>query len=293
MGLLRHRRTRRVFELHPDTLIGRSRRCQLLLDDQSASHVHASIRWVDGAWRVQDRNSTNGTWLDGVCLNGGETRRLEVGSGLRFGAAIGEEWALVNAASPPPMLRPLPDGAPLLLVENQPLVLPPNRAATVCWGMGAAILFVRGREPQALRDGQEFSVGGVTYAAFLPIVFSTATFGRVLSHTELLIRSEANLELTLYGKTHRLDWRAPYVVLQALAEERLKDRASGSSEADEGWLDRQMLAQQLGRADLNQDIRRIRKQFQSLALFESARDIIETQRDQSKIRLGIARVRVE
>jgi len=292
MGRLRHQQTRRVFSLDPDTLIGRSRRCQLLVEHESASHVHASIRWLGGMWHVQDRNSTNGTWLDGVCLSGGESQRLHVGSTLRFGAKHSEEWLFIDSTAPPPMIKQLPDGAPLFLLENKPIILSTKTNAMVCWSPGGAVLLERGHAPEFLHDGQEFAVDGVHYTAFLPVGPSTATFERVLSQTELVVRSEAGLELTVHGKTHRLNWRAPYVVLQALAEERLKDRESGSSEADEGWLDRQTLSLQLRRADLNQDIRRIRKQFHELELFESADDIIETLRDQSKIRLGIYRVKV-
>jgi hypothetical protein len=82
-------------------------------------------------------------------------------------------------------------------------------------------------------------------------------------------------------------------VLQALALERLSDRGQGRNAADEGWVDRETLSRRLRRPELNQDIRRIREDFRKLQLFEAAEDVIETLREQGKIRLGIPRVRVE
>src|SRR3954467_12527783 len=102
MGSLRHLGTEAVAELEPDTLVGRSTRCELRLAHDSVSHVHATLRWVGDAWYVQDRNSTNGTWVDGYCLTASERRRLAVGNVLRFGAKGAEEWGLIDGSAPPP-----------------------------------------------------------------------------------------------------------------------------------------------------------------------------------------------
>jgi hypothetical protein len=116
---------------------------------------------------------------------------------------------------------------------------------------------------------------------------------RALSQTELLVLADTSLELHVQGRTHRLAARAPYIVVRELARERLKDRAHGVAPADEGWLDRQLLDVRLRRPDLNQDIARIRADFRKLQLFQAAQEVIETHREQGKVRLGIARVRLE
>jgi hypothetical protein len=100
------------------------------------------------------------------------------------------------------------------------------------------------------------------------------------------------LELSVRGQTHRLPARVPYLVLQALARERLQDLERGTAEADAGWVDRELLSRKLRRAELNQDIRRIRDDFRKLQLFEAAEDVIETNREQGKIRIGISRLRL-
>lgn len=230
MGRLQNQATGREFELHPDTLVGRSPACHLQLAHESVSQVHASIRFLQGTWQLQDRNSTNGTWLDGVCLSRGKTHALAEGHTIRFGAKRHEEWRLVDATAPR-------------------------------WAS----------EP----------------------VHLTAAYERVLSNVELSIRSDLSLEIKVSGEVHRLPARVPYIVLQALGRERLLDRSRGRAEADEGWVDREMLSRQLRRPELNQDIRRIREDFRKLQLFEAAEDVIETHRELGKVRLGIPRVHVE
>jgi hypothetical protein len=223
MAVLRRPLGGKDFQLLADTLVGRSSRCDLVLEHDSVSQTHASIRFLGNAWLVEDRNSKNGTWLNGVCLAKSHGVRLEVGAVLRFGAKGVEEWVLLDAA--PPVLT--------------------NASA------------------------------------------STARLERYVTQARLLIHENLNLELTAGPLTHKLKGRVPYLVLQALAQERLGDRGRGCSPEDEGWLDRRLLAIRLRDRDVNQDIHRIRQDFQRLALFEDADAIVEDQREQGKIRLGV------
>ena len=47
-------------------LIGRGPACELRIADTGASRRHAALELVDGAMRISDLGSTNGTWLDSV-----------------------------------------------------------------------------------------------------------------------------------------------------------------------------------------------------------------------------------
>jgi pSer/pThr/pTyr-binding forkhead associated (FHA) protein len=51
------------WELDPEQTytIGRSRRCNLRLEDRTASGTHADIRAEDSVWRVTDLDSSHGT----------------------------------------------------------------------------------------------------------------------------------------------------------------------------------------------------------------------------------------
>lgn len=46
-------------------LLGRSQLCDVVLDDPTVSSEHAAIRWENGYWEIQDRQSTNGVKLNG------------------------------------------------------------------------------------------------------------------------------------------------------------------------------------------------------------------------------------
>lgn len=229
MAILSRRGTEQRFELKADTLIGRSRHCDLILGHDSASQTHASIRFIGGAWHVEDRNSKNGTWVDGECLSKEALRRLAGGCVLRFGAKGFEEWELSDESPP----------------ASQPLGL------------------------------------------------TTVPIGRHLDQADLWVHSNLNVVLSAGGTRLTLKARVPYVLLRVLAEERLRDRSAGLAPEEEGWLDRRLLLERLHHRDVNQDIHRIRQDFQRLELFDDANRIVEDHREQSKVRLGVYRVHVD
>lgn len=228
MAVLRRLGDSREFQLLADTLVGRSRRCDLILAHASVSQMHASIRFVEDRWVLEDRNSKNGTWVDAEALSRSHGFSIEAGQVLRFGARGVEEWCLVDAS--PPL---------------------------------------------------DIASGS-----------STTRVERRIGESRLLIHDDLKLELTSGLVTHRLKSRVPYQLIQALGRERLDDRGRGRSPDEEGWLDRRILAERLKHRDINQDIHRIREDFQRLALFEDADAIVEDQREQGKVRLGIYDVSV-
>lgn len=63
-------------------VIGRSRECDLVLDDPNVSRRHAELRREDGGWAVVDLGSTNGIKLNGKRSRGG---RLNPGDEITLG----------------------------------------------------------------------------------------------------------------------------------------------------------------------------------------------------------------
>ena len=63
-------------------VIGRSRECDLVLDDPNVSRRHAELRREDGGWAVRDLGSTNGIKLNGRRSRGG---RLSPGDEITLG----------------------------------------------------------------------------------------------------------------------------------------------------------------------------------------------------------------
>ncbi len=64
-------------------LIGRGTECSILLSDALCSRVHAVLEHRDGLWQIRDKNSRNGTFLDGQRIDEAE---LVDGALLRVGS---------------------------------------------------------------------------------------------------------------------------------------------------------------------------------------------------------------
>jgi hypothetical protein len=89
-ALARRRAPRAPSLLDPSQLasgrivIGRSRTCELVVHDDTVSRRHAALELHEGAWRLRDLGSSNGTWV-----NGRRAADVEVwpGDELQLGAA--------------------------------------------------------------------------------------------------------------------------------------------------------------------------------------------------------------
>lgn len=64
------------------TTIGRSLSCDLVIDVPSVSRSHAKIWCEEGAWRIKDLGSANGTFVDGARV---ENEMLGGSQIIRFG----------------------------------------------------------------------------------------------------------------------------------------------------------------------------------------------------------------
>jgi HD-GYP domain-containing protein (c-di-GMP phosphodiesterase class II) len=67
--------------------VGRLESLEIALDDTSVSRRHAEIRATEHGWQLQDLDSTNGTFLNGIRLTEGECR-LQVRDIIQFGARL-------------------------------------------------------------------------------------------------------------------------------------------------------------------------------------------------------------
>jgi hypothetical protein len=66
--------------------IGRSRDCDVVLDDVGISRHHAEIRPSAAGWTVADLGSTNGVSVNGVSVNGAQ--ELQPGDRLELGSTV-------------------------------------------------------------------------------------------------------------------------------------------------------------------------------------------------------------
>jgi hypothetical protein len=84
-ALLLYNSRRIVVGSHGAT-IGRSRDCEIVVDDANVSRRHAELRPRGGAWVLTDLGSTNGTRLDGRRIERPEP--LEPGDRIEVGASV-------------------------------------------------------------------------------------------------------------------------------------------------------------------------------------------------------------
>src|SRR4051812_10307979 len=66
-----------------EVVIGRSSYCSLVLDSETLSRVHASLRVVDDGVELSDLGSSNGTFVNGVIVKG--PTRVRPGDDIRLG----------------------------------------------------------------------------------------------------------------------------------------------------------------------------------------------------------------
>lgn len=72
------------YSIKENALIGRSKRCHVYIDDPYLSKNHARIFLKDGAFYIEDLDSTNGSFLNGRRLPG-QPVRIKDSDKLTFG----------------------------------------------------------------------------------------------------------------------------------------------------------------------------------------------------------------
>ncbi|MCC6741813.1 MAG: FHA domain-containing protein [Planctomycetia bacterium] len=74
-----------IFSFTGVAMVGRSRRNQVSIDDQSVSSTHAKVELSDGSWTIYDLESRNGTRLNDAEIKVG---KLKPGDSVRFGKIL-------------------------------------------------------------------------------------------------------------------------------------------------------------------------------------------------------------
>ncbi|HEX5853132.1 MAG TPA: DUF3662 and FHA domain-containing protein [Solirubrobacteraceae bacterium] len=76
--------SRRLLVPHGGGVIGRSRDCEIAIDDAGISRRHAELRPGPEGWTIEDRGSTNGVLVNGHAIGGAQSLqpgdRIELGS---------------------------------------------------------------------------------------------------------------------------------------------------------------------------------------------------------------------
>lgn len=296
MSILREVGTGRQVELPPRALVGRSKQADLCLDWQWVSGEHAVIWWDGRTWRIRDLSSRNGTTVDGRPIDGRDGVDLSRGCVVAIGQAE-TAWVLDDDGPPTPMAI-ANDGSVRLAVddviglpeESDPRVVVRRDAERWVLSGGEGDVTVTDRHPLVL-DGRSWTLRlpeGATPTG--------EVMGRVCRLDELRLeldvsRDEETIDARLFNGRSRigLDPRSHHYVLVLLARQRLADRAAGRSEADEGWIDAEVLCEMLKqrRDVLNVYVYRIRQQFIRAGVIDGA-EVIARRPHAHQLRLAVA-----
>ena len=70
---------------HPNVTVGRGDEEAIPINDATLSRVHLTLKRSASGWTVEDSNSSNGSWLDGMKLEPGRPYPLKDGAAIQGG----------------------------------------------------------------------------------------------------------------------------------------------------------------------------------------------------------------
>jgi hypothetical protein len=303
MALLQHSRTQRMVLVEPELLIGRSPAAGLCITEPYVSAQHAVLRWAGAHWVLKDLGSRNGTFLNGVRIEGGRNYDVGKGAELAFGRSS-ELWTLTDDAAPPVMAIPLNGGDPIA-VQDDVIGIPSSQEPLASifrdvdgqWKLEAA-----DGDVLVLEHHKLFEVGGRPFRFACPDVLDLTANAdsrippKAVTLSFRVSRDEEHVELTGYQGERVVDLgsRTHNYLLLTLARARLEDAKSGLPDAACGWvyLEDLLKALRTVATQLNIDVFRIRQQFAKAGLGDAI-NIIERRPRSKQLRIGTGRLEIE
>jgi len=311
VGRLRRSDGNAEFTLCALTRVGRANDNDIVLDDPLVSQFHATIAWTSpGVWEIRDLGSSNGTFVQGVRLQGGERRALGPGAVVSFGGDAGG-WTMVDASRPFPEARDLGSGERHLGTAHLlGLRASDGTAADIFEEARGSWVMEQAGALRDVRHGEIIDLGGRRYKVSLPLpvpetedspsgAAALEAGGSPLADATLTFLVSADLEsveLRVEWGSRRWDsQRACNRALLALAEARLRDeRASVIRVHERGWVygdELCTLANYESIARLNVEVHRARAEFARQGV-PGAPGIVQRRRGTGQVRLGTSRVEI-
>jgi len=289
--------------LNGHNVIGRSRNCNLHLDDPRVSALHAQLQWTASGWELRDLGSRNGTWVNGQRLPPGKTVLLTKGAVLAFGSNA-QCWRLVNTNQPRAFALPL-DGGNNVYAKGEILALPSptNPLLSVFRRPDDSWVAEDAVAAKQVTDGDTVAVDGTTWRLSLPtpnqgtvdddsMTPGLSRIGVELAHSQ--DEEHISVTLLLSNRNVTLRPRAHNYLLLTLARARQTDAENPKlPESEHGWVFVQELTKMLGCGEnnINVDVYRARRQFEDAGVGGAAQ-LIERRPDSRQIRLGIGRLHI-
>jgi hypothetical protein len=231
--------------------VGRSPTRYLHIGDNTVSSQHAELRWMDGAWWVQD-SSTNGTGVNGR-IEKGTSRVLRQGDRLTFGGPGTGEYVLVSAEAPTVVARRLTDGH-VVAAEDGTLRLPSDEApeASIYGDYASGWWCELGQRAWQLQAEEVLQLADA-WVLYVPVSSGhpgtiPVAPGRTLSDITLHLRPDRtgeHVEAWIDHEEGRETFKeaAHWNVALVLARDRMAD---DGPEYDRGWMDIDLVGRETG-----------------------------------------------
>lgn len=279
-------------------IVGRGPAVGLRLSTATVSAEHASIYYSEGAWKVRDLGSRNGTFLNGQRVGPRGAGPLTAGDLVAFGGPAEPGWVLEAAHGPGPAAR-VSSGA-WVVGDGCRLWLPSDEEPEVCVQREGGHWILEGAESSSLaHDGARIVVGSESYVLELPATseeehgMDSTVEASSLAEPELSFgasqdEEHVHLEARMAGRGVSLGARAYNYALLLLARRRLQERQQGIKEGECGWYYAQELREKLGldRPALNLQLWRATQSFKKAGLHPEK--LIERRADSQQLRIGFA-----
>ena len=259
-------RSHHVFGRHPGS-------ANTLLTNPEASRIHASILWNGSSWTIKD-SSSNGTFINDKVITTAVKVRLKRGDKICFGSLNATCWLLTNDKAPKSMLMPIKsdtqalelDGVVVLPDENNPEVTlyQESKGKWLCEN-SVGVVFLESGDTVSTENNSWYFINAETIDETLKV---ESNHIKSITVNFSVSRDEEHVSLRIFFENKSIDLgeRTHHYLVLLLARKRIADQQSGIEQSEQGWIDKDLLSQQLGLDEnhINIQIYRLRKQLMQL-----------------------------
>jgi hypothetical protein len=305
MGRIKNTQTDQIIILRTVHTLGRhSGSVITLLDDPSASRLHAYIQWTGTHWEIRD-SSSNGSWINQQKLGTGHKCKLKPGDLLQFGSGQGTTWQLLCDLPPKSLLVPIKheaddielDGMVALPSDQMPVVtLYQLRDGSWIWEDSSDIKKLENGHLLEINDQSWCFIDASPVENTLRLDTKQADPIRSVRVRFVVSQNEEHVSMQLFTSQLQLDLgeRVHHYLLLILARKRVQDQQAGVEMNEQGWYDKDVLCQQTGMDEkhINLQIYRLRKQL--VQTQPSALELLQiVERRRGELRFAFNQIEVE
>jgi hypothetical protein len=274
-----------------------------VLDSSDASQIHASIRWTGQIWELTD-HSRNGILMNGNRLLSKSKTTLALGQKIQFSLGSNLVWQVVNLDPPCPMLIPMPQQEPVILLRDFHFLPDASCAdASVYLAPGGQWIWEDETGNRILHDGDVITLRDQTWkfsqSQEITVTMDIGIAGQPQADNVLfdfnVSQNEEHIYLSLADTATPIDLgeRTHHYCLLTLARRRHDDAARGIDGASQGWIAIDELSRMLGLEPTHINTQLFRARSQIMREHPAQSNLSNTiERRRGEVRFGAFRFRI-